>query len=60
MDAPKLPNPVTTTEEFLYAIVIELRKLNDALAKMAPVAVTSDFVELREVEPKPKRVSKEK
>lgn len=52
----KLPAAATSTEEILIAIVMELRKLNAAIAQLSqPVTVAGDVVELRGVEPKPKR-----
>lgn len=37
MGAPQLPEPVVTSEMFLYAIVYELRRMNDLLAQLIPV-----------------------
>ena len=56
MDERKLPTPATVAEEYLFAMVIELRKLNSVLSSwvpLAPVAATlpapdSDLVELKE------------
>lgn len=53
MDERKLPTPATVAEEYLFAMVIELRKLNfvlSSLVPLAPLAPSSDgaVIELRE------------
>lgn len=52
----KLPAAATSTEQILIAIVLELRKLNAAIAQLSqPVTIAGEPIELRGVEPKPKR-----
>lgn len=50
MSEPRaLPAPATSTEIYLEAILEELRRLNEQLARLAPApAVPSDDVKLRE------------
>ena len=38
MDERKLPTPATVAEEYLFAMVIELRKLNLVLSSWVPLA----------------------
>ena len=44
----KLPAPVTSADEYLYAIVLELRKLNSIFAQFATPARPEQTVELKE------------
>lgn len=46
---PQLPQPVVTSEMFLYAIVYELRRMNDLLAQLVPATVQP--VEIPSVSP---------
>ncbi len=59
----KLPNPATTNEEFAYATVLELRRLNANIenlvttikSALVPIeALPTDEVELKEPGSKPK------
>lgn len=61
-DEIKVPAPAISTEIFLLAILVELRKLNAQLAASTTVLATPEgMVELREDEtPKAKRKGKGK
>lgn len=59
--ANKLPTPVTTTDEYLAAVVQELQKLNALLTPPPIDKPASDTVELKEpAKPKPKRRTRRK